>query len=319
MATTTPDRTRPAAFDTIRTPKGSSSGMERMERRWGILLGLPAMLGFLAFTIGPMLASAWISLTDWDIYTGASYIGFDNYQEMFTEDPLFFKSLWVTLYYAFASVPLVLLTGFAAAMLLNADVRGKAVFRTIFYLPVLVPLIANTVLWTWLFNPDFGLFNSLLEQFSLPTSQWLYDPGTVIPSLILMAVWGFGNSAVIFLAGLQGVPAHLYEAVEVDGGGAWQKLRNVTLPMMTPTIFFNLIIGMIGAFQAFLEAYAMTDGGPNNGSLFYVLYLYRTAFTESRMGYASALSWFLFVVILVITVLIFRSARSWVYCEDNAA
>jgi len=316
--TTTPDRTRTIARLT-RTPKRSSSGMERMERRWGILLGLPAMLGFLAFTIGPMLASAWISLTDWDIYTGASYIGFDNYQEMFTEDPLFFKSLWVTLYYAFASVPLVLLTGFAAAMLLNADVRGKAIFRTIFYLPVLVPLIANTVLWTWLFNPDFGLFNSLLEQFSLPTSQWLYDPGTVIPSLILMAVWGFGNSAVIFLAGLQGVPAHLYEAVEVDGGGAWQKLRNVTLPMMTPTIFFNLIIGMIGAFQAFLEAYAMTDGGPNNGSLFYVLYLYRTAFTESRMGYASALSWFLFVVILVITVLIFRSARSWVYYEDNAA
>lgn len=301
-----------------RRRRRSSSGMERMERRWGIALGLPAMIGFLAFTIGPMLASAWISLTDWNIYTGASFIGVDNYDEMFTDDPLFWKSLWVTLYYAFASVPLVLLTGFAAAMLLNADVRGKSVFRTIFYLPVLVPLIANTVLWTWLFNPDFGLFNSLLDQFSLPTSQWLYDPGTVIPSLVLMAVWGFGNATVIFLAGLQGVPAHLYEAVEVDGGGWWQKLRNVTLPMMTPTIFFNLVIGMIGAFQAFVEAYAMTDGGPNNSSLMYVLYLYRTAFTESRMGYASALSWFLFIIILVLTVLIFRSARSWVYYEDNS-
>ncbi len=305
------------ADGTGRSRRRSSSGMERMERRWGIALGLPAMLGFLAFTIGPMLASAWISLTDWNIYTGANFIGVDNYNEMFTGDPLFWQSLWVTLYYAFASVPLVLLTGFAAAMLLNADVRGKSIFRTIFYLPVLVPLIANTVLWTWLFNPDFGLFNSLLEQFSLPTSQWLYDPSTVIPSLILMAVWGFGNATVIFLAGLQGVPTHLYEAVEVDGGGWWQKLRNVTLPMMTPTIFFNLVIGMIGAFQSFVEAYSMTNGGPNNSSLFYVLYLYRTAFSESRMGYASALSWFLFVIILVLTVLIFRSARSWVYYEDN--
>ncbi len=301
-----------------RPRRRSSSGMERMERRWGIALGLPAMLGFLAFTIGPMLASAWISLTDWNIYTGASFIGVDNYDEMFTGDPLFWKSLWVTMYYAFASVPLVLLTGFAAAMLLNADVRGKSVFRTIFYLPVLVPLIANTVLWTWLFNPDFGLFNSLLEQFSLPTSLWLYDPSTVIPSLILMAVWGFGNATVIFLAGLQGVPTHLYEAVEVDGGGWLDKLRNVTLPMMTPTIFFNLVIGMIGAFQSFVEAYSMTNGGPNNSSLFYVLYLYRTAFSESRMGYASALSWFLFIIILVLTVLIFRSARSWVYYEDNS-
>ena len=317
MAIGIPLRGRPAN-GAGRPRRRSSSGMERMERRWGIALGLPAMLGFLAFTIGPMLASAWISLTDWNIYTGASYIGTDNYTEMFTGDPLFWKSLWVTLYYAFASVPLVLLTGFAAAMLLNADVRGKSVFRTIFYLPVLVPLIANTVLWTWLFNPDFGLFNSLLDQFSLPTSQWLYDPDTVIPSLILMAVWGFGNATVIFLAGLQGVPTHLYEAVEVDGGGWWQKLRNVTLPMMTPTIFFNLVIGMIGAFQSFVEAYSMTDGGPNNSSLFYVLYLYRTAFSESRMGYASALSWFLFIIILVLTVLIFRSARSWVYYEDNS-
>ncbi len=293
------------------------SGMERMEQRWGLLLGLPAMLGFAIFTIGPMVASGWISLTDWNIYGDASFIGLDNYQEMLTEDPLFFKSLWVTLYYTFASVPLVLLVAFGAALLLNADVRGKSIFRTIFYLPVLVPLIANTILWTWLFNPDFGLFNSSLEQLGLPTSLWLYDERTVIPSLILMAVWGFGNATVIFLAGLQGVPAHLYEAVEVDGGGILDKLRHVTIPMMTPTIFFNLVLGMIGSFQAFAEAYAMTNGGPNNSSLFYVFYLYRTAFTESRMGYASALSWVLFVVILLFTVLIFRSARSWVYYEGN--
>ena len=182
---------------------------------------------------------------------------------------------------------------------------------------MLVPLIANTILWTWLFNPDFGLFNSGLEQLGLPTSMWLYDERTVIPSLILMAVWGFGNATVIFLAGLQGVPTHLYEAVEVDGGGMLDKLRHVTVPMMTPTIFFNLVLGLIGSFQAFAEAYAMTNGGPNNSSLFYVFYLYRTAFTESRMGYVSALSWVLFLVILLFTVLIFRSARSWVYYEGN--
>ncbi|HEV2528287.1 MAG TPA: sugar ABC transporter permease [Thermomicrobiales bacterium] len=302
----------------ITTPR-ARSGMERMEQRWGLLLGLPAMLGFIIFTIGPMVASGWISLTDWNIYGDASFVGLDNYREMLTEDPLFFKSLWVTLYYTFASVPLLLLVAFAAALLLNADVRGKAIFRTIFYLPVLVPLIANTILWTWLFNPDFGLFNTSLEQLGLPTSMWLYDERTVIPSLILMAVWGFGNATVIFLAGLQGVPAHLYEAVEVDGGGLLDKLRHVTIPMMTPTIFFNLVLGMIGSFQAFAEAYAMTNGGPNNASLFYVFYLYRTAFTESRMGYASALSWVLFLVILLFTVLIFRSARSWVYYEGNNA
>jgi multiple sugar transport system permease protein len=301
------------------TARRGRSGMERMEQRWGLLLGLPAMLGFVIFTVGPMVASGWISLTDWNIYGDASYIGLGNYREMVSEDPLFWQSLRVTLYYAFVSVPLVLLVAFAAASLLNADVRGKSIFRTIFYLPVLVPLIANTILWTWLFNPDFGLLNQLLEGAGLPTSMWLYDERTVIPSLILMAVWGFGNATVIFLAGLQGVPTHLYEAVEVDGGGIWDKLRHVTVPMMTPTIFFNLIMGLIGSFQAFAEAYAMTNGGPNNSSLFYVFYLYRTAFTESRMGYASALSWVLFLVILLITLAVFRTARSWVYYEGNNA
>jgi multiple sugar transport system permease protein len=291
--------------------------MQRMERNWGMLLVLPAVLGFLIFTLGPVVASFGISLTDWNIYGESSFIGFDNYREMFTEDELFRKSLGVTLIYASVSVPLTMLVAFTVALLLNQDVKGRSIFRTIYYLPVLVPVIANTILWLWLFNPEFGLLNSLLEQVGLPTSQWIYDPQTAVYSLALMGAWGFGNGAVIFLAGLQGVPAHLYEAVAVDGGGPLRKLRDVTIPMMTPTILFNLIMGLIGAFQTFSEAYVMTNGGPSNSTLFYVYYLYRTAFSESRMGYASALAWLLFLVIIVVTLFVFRTARHWVYYESE--
>ena len=288
-----------------------------MERNWGIALAIPAILGFLLFTIGPMVASFGLGLTDWNIYGEANYVGLANYREMFAEDRLFRKSLFVTVYYALGSVPLTLLVAFLVALLLNRDVKGRSIFRTIYYLPVLVPVIANTILWLWLFNPDFGLLNAALEGAGLPASQWIYDDRTAVPSLMLMSAWGFGNAAVIFLAGLQGVPQHLYDAVAVDGGGAWHKLLHVTIPMMTPTIFFNLVIGLIGAFQAFAEAYVMTEGGPNNATLFYVFYLYRTAFTESRLGYACALAWLLFLVILVVTMVVFRSGRSWVYYEGE--
>ncbi|WP_274362804.1 carbohydrate ABC transporter permease [Paenibacillus thermotolerans] len=293
------------------------SGVQRMERRWGILLALPALLGFLLFTIGPMVASFVFSLTDWNIGGDFKFIGFGNYKHMILEDDLFSKSLFVTSYYTLGSVPLVIILAFAVALLLNQKVRGLSVFRTIFYLPVLVPSIANTMLWLWIFNPDFGLLNTVLKGLGLPGSQWIYDQQTVIPSLILMSSWGIGNAVVIFLAGLQGVPSHLYEAVEVDGGGALQKLWNVTLPAMTPTIFFNLIMSIIGTFQAFTEAYIMTQGGPNNASLFYIFYLYRTAFTETKMGYACALAWVLFLIIMALTLLVFRTSRSWVYYEGE--
>lgn len=291
------------------------SGLYRMERTWGIVLALPAILGFLVFTVGPMIASLWFSFTDWTIGAPPSYIGFANYEELFTNDPLFTKSLTVTVYYALGSVPLMLLTAFLVALLLNQEVRGLSLFRTIYYLPVLVPIVANTILWLWLFNPDFGLLNSSLRTAGLGGSQWIYAERTAVPSLILMSVWGFGNAAVIFLAGLQGVPSHLYDAVAVDGGGAWQKLRQITIPMMTPTIFFNFVIGLIAAFQEFARPYVMTEGGPSNATLFYVYYLFRTAFTESRMGYACALAWLLFAVILVVTLAVFRTARHWVYYE----
>ncbi|TDC26680.1 sugar ABC transporter permease [Streptomyces sp. 8K308] len=292
-------------------------GLARMEQRWGVALALPAIVGFLLFTAGPMLASFVVSLTDWTIGGKTNWVGLDNYRVMFGDDDLFWKSLRVTLYYTLLAVPLGLAVGFVVALLLNRDVRGRGVFRVLYYLPVLVPSVASAVLWTWIYNPDFGLLNQLLRGAGLPTGQWIYDSSSAVPSLAIMSAWGFGNAAVIFLAGLQGVPRHLHEAIEVDGGGAWARFRFVTLPMMTPTIFYNLVMSLIATFQVFNEAYVMTSGGPDNATLFYNFYLYRTAFTEGRLGYASALAWVLFLLVVVATSLVFRSARRWVYYETG--
>jgi multiple sugar transport system permease protein len=306
-----PQRQRPAGPRRL-------SGQRRLERRWGLLMALPAILGFVIFTAGPMVASLWLSFTDWQVGGAPSFVGTGNYRAL-ADDELFWKSLSATTYYTLGAVPLSLIVAFAVAMLLNQRVRGLPVWRTIFYLPTLVPAIANVVLWIWIFNPDFGLLNSLLRQGGLPTGMWIYDESTAVPSLIIMSTWGFGNTMVIFLAGLQGVPQHLYEAVSVDGGGPWHRFRHVTLPMMTPTIFYNLVVGVIGTFQVFNQAYVMTEGGPNNATLFYVYYLFRKAFRESEMGYASALAWALFMIIMVATFLLFRNARRWVYYEMAGA
>jgi multiple sugar transport system permease protein len=300
-----------------RPAKKKISGVGRMERNWGILLAMPAIAGFLIFTVGPMIASFVFSFTDWNIGGSFEFIGLGNYRQMFLEDELFAKSLFTTTYYSLGAVPIGIILAFLVAMLLNTKVKGRAIFRTIYYLPVIVPSIANTMLWLWLFNPDFGLLNSVLNAVGLPGSQWIYDESTAIPSLIIMSTWGMGNAAVIFLAGLQGVPAHLYEAVEVDGGRGWHKFYHVTIPSMTPTIFFNLIMSFIGTFQVFNEAYVMTQGGPNNATLFYVFYLFRTAFTETRMGYASALAWVLFLIIMALTFIVFKTSKKWVYYEGE--
>lgn len=302
----------------LRPSKRGRSGLTKTEQRWGMLFALPAVLGFLIFTVGPMIASLIMSLTDWRIGAPARFTGVENYQRMASDD-LFWKSLGVTTYYTLGSVPAVLIVGFFVAMLVNTGVRGKSLWRTIYYLPTLVPAVASAVLWIWIFNPDSGLLNSALESAGLPGSNWIYDERTAVPSLILMSTWGFGNAMVIFLAGLQGVPADLYEAVALDGGGAWAKFRHVTLPFMTPTIFYNLVTGVIGTFQAFNQAYIMTNGGPNNSTLFYIYYLYTKAFTDGEMGYASALAWVLFVIVLIVTVAMFRNARRWVFYEMGGA
>lgn len=298
-----------------RTSRGRN-GLRRTETVWGIVLVLPAILGFAIFTAGPMVASFFIGLTKWTVGASPDFVGLRNYVAI-AGDPLFYKSISTTFYYTFASVPLLLLVAFIAAILLNQRIRGMRFYRTAFYLPVLVPFVASALLWTWIYNPQNGLANALLRTVHLPTSQWLSDSSSVIPSLIIMNVWTFGNAAIIFLAGLQGVPTFLYDAVSVDGGNVWHKLRYVTIPLMTPTIFYNLVTGLIITFQEFVRPYIMTGGGPSDSSLFYVFYIWRTAFSNGAMGYASALSWILFIVILVVTAVVFRTARSWVYYEGG--
>ncbi|ACQ82034.1 binding-protein-dependent transport systems inner membrane component [Beutenbergia cavernae DSM 12333] len=280
-----------------------------------MMMALPAIIGFVAFTLAPMIASLFISLTDWTIGAAPQFVGVENYVRMFSADSSFFSSLWATVYYTLGAVPLSIIVAFVVALLLNANVRGQSVFRVIYYIPAIVPIVANSMLWIWLFNPDFGLLNSALARVGLPGSDWIFAEETAVPSLILMATWGFGNIAVIFLAGLQGVPRHLYEAISVDGGGAWSKFRHITLPMMTPVIFYSVVTGVIGALQVFVQAAVMTEGGPNDATLFFVYYLYRTAFTNNEMGYASALAWILFLIIMAITVLLFRNSNKWVYYE----
>jgi multiple sugar transport system permease protein len=288
-----------------------------METRWGILMALPAILGFLMWSLLPMVASLVISFTEWSVVSKPKFIGFANFNRMFTQDPLFWKSLYVTAYYTFLSVPAVIVSAFLIATLLNQEVKGLAIFRTIFYLPSVVPAVANAVLWRWLLHPEFGLLNTVLGSLGIGKSLWIYDEASVLPSLVLMSVWGMGNTMIIFLAGLQGVPRQLYEAAEIDGANFLQRWAHITLPMVSSVIFFNLVMGLIGTFQVFSQAYVMTDGGPNNSSLFMVYYLFRNAFQYGRMGYASAIAWMIFLIVLAFTLVIFKSSPAWVYYEGE--
>ncbi len=287
--------------------------LRQKEIFWGYFFTLPAILGLLLWTIGPMLASLYFSFTDYKVIGDYQWVGFENYIEIFKNDLNFKKSLAVTFYFAIGSTLFTLVAALMIAILMNISVKGQAFFRTMYYLPVIVPAVASNILWLWLFNPDFGLLNSILDFFNLPKLMWIYDETTVIPSLILLSIWSCGGTALIFLAGLQDVPKQQLEAVEIDGGNAWHKFRFVTVPSLSPVIFFNLIMGIIGSFQAFTQAYVMTEGGPNNSTLFYVFLIYREAFQKNNMGYASALSWILFIIILILTLFIFKSSKSWVH------
>lgn len=294
--------------------KEKQSPLRKKESIAGYLFTLPAILGLILWTIGPIIASLILSFTDYKVIASSiSWVGLDNYLTIFTEDLYFKQSVIVTFYFAFFSTFATLVAALIVAMLMNLKVKGQSVWRTIYYLPVLVPAVASNILWMWLFNPEFGLLNSILRFFGLPPSMWIFNEATVIPSLVLLAIWGCGGAALIFLAGLQDVPKDQIEAVELDGGNHWHKFRYVTIPTLSPIIFFNLIMGLIGAFQTFNQAYIMTGGGPNNASLFYVYLIYREAFVNSNMGYASALAWILFIVISIFTLLIFRWGKSWVY------
>ncbi|HWJ74141.1 MAG TPA: sugar ABC transporter permease [Kaistia sp.] len=288
----------------------------RGQLAWAALFVGPAVFGFLFFKLVPILASFVIALTNWTVANTPSFVGSANFERLLA-DRLFWKSLGVTAYYAAFSVPASMAFALLLAMLLNQKLPGQRLFRTIFYLPSVMPVIVTSVLWLWMFNPDLGLLNALLADIGLPKAHWIYSEGGAIPSLVFMSIWHVGPMMIIFLAGLQGVPRTLYEAVEIDGGGALARFRHVTLPMLTPTILFNLVISTIGALQTFTQSYVMTDGGPNNASLFMVFYIYRTAFKDTNMGYASALAWVLFVIIAAISFLLLKTSNRWVYYEGG--
>lgn len=301
------------------TPRSSPTRLSTQARREataGYLFILPWLLGLIIFVLGPIIISFYYSLTDFDVVRSPIFSGGENYARLLG-DRLFWQSLKVTSIYVFVSTPLALVFSFALALLMNQQVRWQGLWRTLFYIPTLVPVIASTMLWLWIFNPEFGLLNTMLRYVGIEGPLWLGHSRWALPSLILMSLWTVGGPMLIYLAGLQGIPTDLYEAADVDGAGAWGKFRAVTLPMMTPVIFFNLIMNMIGAFQVFTQPFIMTQGGPRYATLFYVLYLYQNAFQFFRMGYAAALAWVLFLVILVLTALVFRSSAMWVFYEGE--
>ncbi|NIA14841.1 MAG: ABC transporter permease subunit [Nitrospiraceae bacterium] len=276
----------------------------------------PWIVGFTVFTVFPFLASIYLSFTHYNILSAPQWTGLSNYERLFYEDPLFWKSLWVTLKYTVVAVPLMVGVGVALAMLLNAEIAGMSVYRTVFYIPSIVPLVATSVVFVWILNPQIGLVNTLLGTVGIVGPAWLQDPRWAFWALVLMSLWTAGGSMIIYLAGLKNVPRSLYEAALIDGANAFQRARHITLPMLSPVIFFTLVMGVIGSFQYFTQAFIMTKGGPENSTHFYALYLFNRAWRYLDMGYASAMAWVLFVMIMALTLIIFGTHGRWVHYGD---
>jgi multiple sugar transport system permease protein len=281
----------------------------------GYIFIAPFMLGFLLWFLIPALTSLWMAFQNWNMINPPEFAALDNFRSI-ASDKLFWQALKVTTVYTAVSVPLSMVVAFLLALLMNTKVRGIAVFRTIYYLPGIVPAVANAILWAWILNSDFGLLNAFLHIFGVRRVLWLQDPEWALPALILMSLWSLGGAMVIYLAGLQGIPNEFYEAAEIDGAGGWARLWHVTIPLMSPVIFFNLIMGIIGTFQIFTAGYLITNGGPQNATLFYVLYLWRNAFQYLKMGYGAALAWVLALIIMGLTVFVFRGLGRRVYYEE---
>ena len=293
----------------------------RREAVEGLLYVSPFLLGFLIFTLYPIVASLYLSFTKYNILQPPSWIGLTNYQEAFFHDNLFWISLARTAEYAIASVLLGILGSLGAALLLNQSFRGTELFRTFFFLPSITPIVASALLWTWIFQPSIGLLNYLLGFVGIAGPGWLQSTAWAIPSLVIIALWGTigGSQMIVFLAGLQGVPQEMYEAADMDGADPWRKFVNITLPLISPTVLFNVVLGVIAALSVFSLAYIATGGGPAYATLFYVYHLFNNAFQFSQMGYASALAWIFLVIVLVLTLLQFRLSDRWVYYAGGDA
>ena len=303
--------TRPESSPRDMPQRRSWLNNQRRSTITGYLFTSPVILGLVIFTLVPMVLALYFSFTDYDLLTQQDWVGFSNYQHLW-HDPLWYKSLTVTLTYALVSVPLGLMGSLGLAMLLNREVLGTRLWRAVFYLPVVFPTVASALIWGSMFNANGGLINTILHWFHLPPYTWLVEPESALPSLIIMSLWGMGGSMLIWISGLRSVPDYLYEAAKIDGANALSQFRHVTLPMLSPVIFFNLIIGIIGSLQLFAQAQVLTQGGPLHSTFFIVIYIYRQAFQDFRMGYASAIAWMLFAIIALLTLLVFRTS-GWVF------
>ena len=300
----------------VNAVSGAHTGFERNQAIHGYLFLLPWLLGLVIFLAAPIIACMYFSFTEYDILAPPKWVGLQNYRHALFEDRLFWGSLARTFYYAAVAVPFGLIGSLILALVLNEKIPGTNIFRTVFYLPSLTPAVALGLLWIWLLNPEIGPVNHILSKVGWPADfPWLTDKSTVIPSLIMMALWGSlgSNNMLIFLAGLQGVPKALYDAAEIDGANSVAKFRHVTLPMISPALFFNMILGIIGALQVFTVTYVATKGGPSYGSWFFALHIYQQAFDYFRMGYGAALSWVFVAIVMALTLVNVRFSERWVY------
>jgi multiple sugar transport system permease protein len=278
----------------------------------GLFFISPWLIGFMVFTIYPFIASLIYSFSVYNGVTASKFVGLKNYIQLF-QDPKFYTALYNTFYYAIIAVPLGIVLGVLVALLLNQPIKFLSFFRTAIYIPVIVPTVAVSILWIWLLNPDVGLINWLLSLFGIKGPGWLADPKWSKMALILMAQWGIGQSVLIYLSGLKNVPKELYESADIDGANGFTKFFHITLPMITPLILYNLIMGVIGSLQYFTQAYVMTNGGPMNSTLFYALYLFQNAFQFLSFGYASAMAWILFIIIAIIVYILLKTSARWVF------
>jgi len=285
---------------------------ERRNLRLGLFFVSPWLVGLFIFYLYPIASSLYYSFTDYNVLQPPTWIGLTNYQQI-AQDPVFWTALGNTIFMVVVGIPIYTVVDIAVAILLNAKVPGQPFFRAVVFLPTLIPVVVLSILWEWLLNPQTGLLNGILRGLSISGPGWYASPEWAKPSFVLMSLWGTGNAVVVYLAGLQDVDRSLYEAADVDGASWWRKIWNITLPSLSPVILFNVILGIIGTFQFFTQAFVITSGGPMNASLFYALYLYQNAFSYLHMGYASGLAWILLVITLVVTIAVLRSSARLVF------
>jgi multiple sugar transport system permease protein len=296
-------------------------GRERREAVAFYLFAAPWILGFLIWTVGPMLASLYFSFTNYDLFDPLQWVGWQNYLDLITTDSAFHHAMFNTFYFVLIGLPINLVLALATALLLNERLRGITLFRAIYYVPSLVPAVASGVLWISLFDPQYGMLDAILRFLHLPSIDWLSDPNWTKPAIIITLLWGVGGGMIIYLAGLQNIPEHLYESAKIDGAGPWSRFRYVTLPLLTPSILFQLIIGLIGYFQLFDQIYVLTSNHPGDDTITFMYYLFQTAFgsESNQLGYASAQAWIFFVIVVAATALVFRTSARWVFYEGEPA